>query len=71
MKEFVNLFYSIVDKIDSWDLINRDDKIEIFANFLNINKNIDFYVDYFDKYSFFLENNTLNNFSKELITLKF
>ena len=71
MKEFVNVFYSIVEKIDSWDLINKDDKIQILANFLNIDKKIVFYVDYFDKYSFFLINNTLNNFSKELITLKF
>ena len=71
MKEFVNLFYSIVDKIDSWNLINKDDKIQIIENFFNIDKKADFYVNYFDKYSFFLSNNTLNNFSKELITLKF
>ena len=71
MKEFVNLFYSIIDKIDSWNLINKDDKIEIIENFFNIDKKSDFYVNYFDKYSFFLSNNTLNNFSKELITLKF
>ena len=71
MKEFVNLFYSIIDKIDSWNLINKDDKIQIIENFFNIDKKTDFYVNYFDKYSFFLSNNTLNNFSKELITLKF
>ena len=71
MKEFVNLFYSIVDKIDSWNSIKKDDKIQIIENFFNIDKKTDFYVNYFDKYSFFLSNNTLNNFSKELITLKF
>ena len=71
MKEFVNLFYSIVDKIDSWNLIKKDDKVQIIENFFNIDKKTDFYVNYFDKYSFFLSNNTLNNFSKELITLKF
>ena len=71
MKEFVNLLFSIIDKIDSWDSLNNDDKAEILAKFLTIDRNLDFFVDYFDKYCLFLSKNTLNNFLKELINLKF
>ena len=71
MKEFVNLLFSIIDQIDSWDSLNNDDKAEILAKFLTIDRNLDFFVDYFDKYCLFLSKNTLNNFLKELINLKF
>ena len=71
MKDYVNLLFSIIDKIDSWESIDNAAKIDILGNFLNINKNQDFYVDYFENYCLFLSKNTFNNFIKELINLKF
>ena len=56
---------------DLYGSLNNDDKAEILAKFLTINRNLDFFVDYFDKYCLFLSKNTLNNFLKELINLKF
>ena len=70
MKEFVNLLFSIIDKFDSWDSLNRDLKTKILSDFLNIKKNAEFYVNYFDNYCLFLSKNTLNNFVKGLINLK-
>ena len=34
-------------------------------------KNLDFYVEYFNKYRVFLSKNTLNNFTKDIINLNF
>ena len=41
------------------------------ANFLNISKDIDFYADYFEKYRIYLAKNTLNNFTKDILNIKF
>ena len=71
MKEMINLFYSVVEKIESWDSCDFIQKKEIMSNYLNINKNLDFYVDYFEKYRNYVKKNTLNEFSKDIINLKF
>tara|TARA_B100000427_G_C15485140_1_gene584906 strand:+ start:620 stop:1093 length:474 start_codon:yes stop_codon:yes gene_type:complete len=71
MKEMINLFYSVVEKIESWDSCDFIQKKEIMSNYLNINKNLDFYVDYFEKYRNYVKKNTLNEFSKDIIELKF
>ena len=70
MKEYINLFYSILDKIDSWDKFNENEKKNFIENYLNTKKNLDFYVDYFEKYRLFLINNTLNIFSKDILNFK-
>ena len=70
MKEYVNLFYSILNKIDSWDKSKLSEKKDIIQFYLNIEKNLDYYVEYFEKYRFFLINNTLNNFTKDIINFK-
>ena len=71
MKEYVNLFYSIIDRIDSWELLNTELKTEILMNLLDIRQKQDFYVNYFDNYCIFLSKSSLNNFIKGLINLKF
>ena len=71
MKNFVNLFYSIVEKIESSDLTNNENQLSLLKKYLNTDKNLDFYVDYFNKYRLFLTKNTLNNFTKDIINLNF
>ena len=71
MKVYINLFYSILNKIESWENTREIDKKNIIGNYLNTKKNSDFYVDYFEKYRFFLINNTLNTFTKDIINFKF
>jgi len=71
MKNYVNLFYSIVEKIETLDLSNNDNQLILLKKYLNNDKNIEFYVDYFNKYRLFLANNTLKNFTKDIIKLNF
>ena len=71
MKEYVNLFYSIIEKIEIWEKSNNIEKANIMKNFLNITKDGHFYSDYFEKYRIFLTKNTLNNFTKDILNIKF
>ena len=71
MKDFVNLFYSIVEKVENWDSSSKISKSIIISSYLNISKDLDFFVDYFEKYRTFLTKNALNNFTKDIINLKF
>jgi len=71
MKEFINLLYSIIETLESSDLNNNEKQLNIFRKYLNTDKNLDFYVKYFNKYITFLRKNTLNNFTKDIINLNF
>ena len=71
MKEYVNLFYSILDKIETQNLKEIENLNMFFINLLNTNKNIDFYTDYYKKYDEYLLNNTLNHFTKDIINSNF
>ena len=69
MKEYVNLLFSVIDKINSWETKNLDEKKEIFKNYVISEINLQIYVDYFEKYRLFLTNNSFKNLSKDIITL--
>tara|TARA_B100001250_G_scaffold141701_2_gene121226 strand:- start:1099 stop:1572 length:474 start_codon:yes stop_codon:yes gene_type:complete len=71
MKEYLNLFYSILEKIEIWNDKINESKVDFISDYLNINKNIDFYVKYFDKYQLFLSKKSLKIFTKDVIDLKF
>ena len=71
MKDYVNLFYSIVEKIETLDLNDNENHLSLLRKYLNTDKNMDFYTDYFNKYRIFLTKNTLNNFTKDIINLNF
>ena len=43
----------------------------LISNYLHIEKNLLFFVDYFEKYLTFLSKNSLNMFSKDILDLKF
>ena len=69
MKDYVNLLFSIIDNIDSWDTKNEEQKISIIKNYIDENSNFQNIVDYFEKYVLFLRNNTFNNLSKDILSL--
>ena len=71
MKDYVNLFFSILDKIEQWDGQNTTKKNETIGNLMNIKDDSDFIVNYFDKYYVFLLKNSLKIFTKDIIELKF
>ena len=68
MKDYVNLLFSIIDKIEKWESYNTEQKKEIFGNYIEENNNYDKYVSYFDKYRLFLSKNTFNNLAKDILT---
>ncbi len=71
MKDYVNLFYLILGKIENWETLKLDKKKEAFEDLLNIKEDNDSFVKYFDKYSAFLSNNTLKFFTKDILNPKF
>ena len=71
MKDFINLFYFIVNEIEKNDFSDSKNLLNLLRKHLNIDKNLEFYTDYFNKYRIFLTKNTLNNFTKDILNLNF
>ena len=71
MKDYVNLFFSIIEKIEKWDELNNMEKQDVMKNLLNIRDDNTSIINYFDKYSLFLSKNSLKIFRKDIIELKF
>ena len=71
MKDYINLFYSIIEKMETLDLNDNENHLFLLKKYLNTNKNLDFYVNYFNKYRLFLSKNTLNNFTKDILNFNF
>ena len=67
MKDYLNLFYGMIDKIHNWDNLNIESRALILKIFLDNSKNTDFLVDYFEKYRLNLLNNTLNSYIKGIV----
>ena len=67
MKDYLNLFYGMIDKIHNWDDSNKESKKKILLIFLDNDVNTDYLVKYFDKYNKFLLNNTLNSHIKGVL----
>ena len=68
MKEYVNLLFSIIDKINDWENIDKERKKEIFNIYIDDISNISIYVDYFEKFRKFLTKNSFNNLTKDIIS---
>ena len=71
MKDYVNLFYSILEKIENWDIFDTSKKTKLLGDLMNIKDDNDLFIEYFDKYSHFLTKNSLKNFTKDIIKFKF
>ena len=67
MKDCLNLFYSMLDKIHYWEVLSIDQKRTILLAFLDKKADIIFLSDYFEKYYLNLLNNTLNSYIKGVI----
>ena len=71
MKNYINIFYSILDKIENWDNLNSDSQNQIFAKYLKLKKNSLILTEYFNNYRDYLRNNTFNSLLKGVIKLNF
>jgi|TARA_B110001452_G_scaffold229833_1_gene205908 cytochrome b pre-mRNA-processing protein 3 len=69
MKDYINLFYSMLDKIHEWDQQNIEKKKSILLIFLDNSVEVNYMVNYFDKYKQDLANNTLNFYLKGVVKL--
>ena len=71
MKEYVNVMYAIIGKVELWESLDSTSKSKFFSEFINVDKESTFFVSYFDKYSLYLSKNSFNYFTKEVISHKF
>ena len=67
MKDYLNLFYGMIDKIHNWDSLTKESKNKILEIFLDNAENVEYLVNYFEKYRLNLSNNTLNSHIKGVI----
>ena len=71
MKLYVNLMYSIIDKVELWEKLNLSEKTKFFSDFIEVNKETSFFINYFNKYADYLSKKPLNYFTNDVISLKF
>ena len=71
MKDYVNLFFSILEKIEKWDILNISEKKQTLQDLMNIKEDNDLFIQYFNKFSDFLSKNSLKIFTKDILDLKF
>jgi len=67
MKDYLNLFYGMIDKIHSWDELDIESRNSILLNFFDNPSNIEYLVKYFENYRLNLTNNTLNSYIKGVV----
>ena len=67
MKDYLNLFYGMIDKIHNWDNLSIESRAELLENFLDNATNTVHLEEYFEKYRLNLLNNTLNSYIKGVI----
>ena len=60
MKDYLNLFYGMIDKIHDWENLTLESRSELLEIFLDNAVNVGDLVGYFEKYRLKLLNNTLN-----------
>jgi len=71
MKEYVNLMYAIIDRVELWENLDSSSKYKFFSDFIDVDEKSSFFVRYFNKYALYLTKNSFNYFTKEVISLKF
>jgi cytochrome b pre-mRNA-processing protein 3 len=64
MKDYLNLFHGMVDKIHSWEDESSQSRINILLTFTKNQDNGAYLANYFEKYRLNLINNTLNYYIK-------
>ena len=67
MKDYLNLFYAMIDKINDWETLSIKSRATLLTNFLDNAENIDYLVSYFEKYRLNLIKNTLTSHIKGVV----
>jgi cytochrome b pre-mRNA-processing protein 3 len=66
MKDYINLFHSMVSEIHFWKDLNRTQKLEKFSVFLSDFGEINHLLDYFELFNDNLSKKTLNSYLKSV-----
>ena len=66
MKDYINLFHSMVSEVHFWKNLSRNEKLEKFSIFLSDFKEIDHLIDYFELFDENLSKKTLNSYLKSV-----
>ena len=66
MKDYINLFHSMVSEIHFWQDLTRSQKIKKISIFLSDFKEIDELLDYFEEFNEDLSKKTLNSYLKSV-----
>ena len=66
MKDYINLFHSMVSEVHFWKNLSRNQKLEKFSIFLSDFKEIDHLIDYFELFDENLSKKTLNSYLKSV-----
>ena len=66
MKDYINLFHSMVSEIHFWNDLSKSEKKEKFSIFLSDFREIDHLLDYFELFNENLSKKTLNSYIKSV-----
>ena len=71
MKDYINIFYSILDKINNWNNLDNVKKGEILGFYYKLKDNHLEIVNYFNNFEIYLSKTSLKSFTKSVINHKF
>ena len=66
MKDYINLFHSMVSEIHFWNDLSRSDKLKKISTFLSDFHNNEELLEYFDRFNTNLSKKTLNSYLKSV-----
>ena len=66
MKDYINLFHSMVSEIHFWDDLSKSDKLNKISIFLSDFQNNEELLEYFDLFNSNLSKKTLNSYLKSV-----
>ena len=66
MKDYINLFHSMVSELHFWDTLSRSEKTKKLSLFLEDFVNINDLLDYFEEFDKNLSKKTLNSYLKSV-----
>ena len=66
MKDYINLFHSMISEVHFWKKLSRSQKLEKFSIFLGDFGKIDDLLDYFEQFNDNLSKKTLNSYLKSV-----
>ena len=71
MKNYINIFYSILNKVEKWDNLNKNSQNDIFEEYLSFKSKTLLLPEYFENYRDYLKKNTFNSLLKGVIKPNF